>query len=272
LGLHSIRTGNSELEIRIWQAFLALRCNEIALFNVIPNVVDLKKLASGSRVFGLVVRLEVLMHNSAEQALEISQLLDTLAVEFSSIEPRVLAQILMKLQLLTPKVLALSAYWYHIHPLVLDLGNQCLLNVLKRPVAVYGKSGLRPMQAAEMILNAFSIPATFVGRGGGSQNKALKEVLYRDFYTRKVWYQPVSAAYITFILLCTRAVEKDNTRKIILGKNIKTLRTKFGFIPKLQITDESFELSTLEKVLTQFEQGLITADSATELLFAKGAS
>jgi tetratricopeptide (TPR) repeat protein len=271
LGLHSVRTGNGELEIRIWQAFLALRCNEIALLSVIPNVADLNKLAIGSRVFGLAVHLEVLMHNPTELAIEISHLLDTLTTELQAIEPRVLVQILMKLQLLTPRVLALAAYWHHVHPLVLDLGNQCLLNVLKRPIAVYNKQGLRPMQAAEMILNAFFIPATFMGRGGGSQNKAIKEVLYRDYHARKVWYQPVSAAYIAFILLCTRAVEKDSRRTIVLRKNIQMLRTKFGFVPKLQITDESFEFSTLEKVLTQFEQGLITADSATQLLFAKGA-
>lgn len=177
--------------------------------------------------------------------------LDGLTVTFENLEEHVLEQIARKLQLLCPTALALVAVAGASSQVVLDIGTGAVMNLRQRPISVYGSSGLRPIHAAQLTLKAFGRYDLVSFSRGGSQARDLRNVLYRAYFGRSCWFDPIPPSLVVFILLVLRdfADGHQQSRSQVFQQAASRIYKTFGICPRLQQTEKILELEHLEEVL-----------------------
>lgn len=175
-----------------------------------------------------------------------------------------------RLQLLTPLALALLGRFPGLPHDVIQAGNDTIINVNARPILVYKTPGMRPVQVVRYILRAFSIDTDFLGRSGGGQSQALRQVLFQRYHQQESWYRPVTAAQVNFAMLCCRDAVQNNRTRLLLQRAIKDLRVQNGYVPKLQKLEQPEELNLIQVTLEQLEKSLITARAVSLSLFGQG--
>ncbi|NJK44597.1 MAG: hypothetical protein HC933_10205 [Pleurocapsa sp. SU_196_0] len=216
------------------------------------------------------VAIETLSHLLPISAGDLGEAMKRAGTHWLRLEPFIAEQIAAKLALLTPLALAISARWRDCPECVAISGNAGIINLRRRPIQVYGNDGLRPVQAARIILEHFDWDTDFLGNDGGGQLKSLQQALLRPFYNRTCWFQPVSAAFVVFVLLSVRDALTSPMDRHQLLQSCRDLKRRFNFVPKLQKVDQIPELEQIERVLDTLLAGEITSESAAKLLFGRG--
>ena len=135
---------------------------------------------------------------------------------------------------------------------VVTAGFDSIVNVNTRPATVYGTSGIRPIQIAQLTLEAFGIPQFADSRIGGGQLEALTACLYRPFGTCTYWFEPVLPARLIVALLEAAASPAllESLRQTCQQLAVDISRT-FGIVPRLQKTAIPDVLLVLEHKITR---------------------
>jgi hypothetical protein len=259
------------LELQTWAGFLLLQMGETGLaLQRISSMNDFAKLPPAKRAFALCVLIEILERALPDGAESLTDTLKRAAECFADFEERILHQVIARLQLLTPVALALLGRFPGVPDAVIQASNQTIINLNARPITVYGTAGVRPIQAVKYILQTFSVDTDFLGRSGGGQLQALRQVLFRRFHHQESWYRPVTAAQVNFAMLCCRDAVQDNRTRLLLQRAIQDLRVQNGYVPKLQKLEQPDELNLIQVTLEKLEKSLITARAASLSLFGQG--
>ncbi len=231
----------------------------------LPRLTDLMDCPSAEQLFGLAVMIETLcmdLPSSASELLEVIQQGEKVIADLPS---QTLPQILSKLQLLTPLGLVLLTRASSNPDNAKHLGEQCILNLSGKTIEVYGRSGLRPAQTIALILRAFNRETEIPNEGGG-QRASLEHCLFGKYYRRQVWFVPISALHIAWVLLCLAGVAKEAERQVLV-RQCKDLKRRFGFVPKTQKLEQNTDLAMIERMISLLLHQQITPISASELLF-----
>jgi hypothetical protein len=259
------------LELQTLAGFSLLQMGESGLaLQRIPSMDDIAKLPPAKRAFALCVLVEILERALPDGAESLADTLRRAAECFADFDERILTQVVARLQVLTPVALALLGRFPGVPDAVIQASNQIIINLIARPITVYDTAGMRPIQAVKYILQAFNIDTDFLGRSGGGQSQALRQVLFRRYHQQESWYRPVTAAQVNFAMLCCRDAIQDNRTRLLLQRAIKDLRIQNGYVPKLQKLEQPEELNLIQVTLEKFEKSLITARAASLSLFGQG--
>ncbi len=248
-------------------AFLHLKINNFTGAKArVPTLEETENMPFGVRFFSLVVKLEVLIHDLPSTASEILLILESAVSLLALIPPNILRQIVLKTQLLLPLGLALISR----HPNCLDavssVGNESILRFKEKTITVYGSSGIRPAQAIAFILQDFGFQFDIPMDGSG-QRDGLTKALNRKYFNRTVWYRPVSAVRLAWVLLCcTDVVEGDRNYRWVL-RAAQELENQYGFKPKTQKLENDANFDRVIQTILELGRGTLTPDTAAKLLF-----
>ncbi len=160
-----------------------------------------------------------------------------------------LKQIGEKLQLLTPWAMSFMAVTGGVPEHIVSLGMACILNLKTRLIRVYGKEGLRPLQAAEYTLASFDIEMNQSGRLGGGQLDALTRCLSMPFGENIFWYEPVTPARLIVALITLSQLSFEKGEKYVeqvSSMAALSVTQQFGITPQLQQAAKNDLLIKLE--------------------------
>jgi hypothetical protein len=263
--------GWRQIDQRILSAFVSLRLKERSIAQYrLPSLEEIRKLPPASRLFGLCVSIEVLERNLPITSNELWQFLQETLRELTKFDTRILNQVTKKLQLMTPLALALVARLPGAPNIVSNLGNKSILNLKTRPISIFDQQGIRPTQAIQYILEAFDHETDFLGRLGGGQLESLKACLFRDYYHRQCWFQPVTSAQIAYSIMCCSEVARDSVSKRQLVRSVIDLKNRFGLVPQPHKKEFYPNLEQISMTLDLLISGDLTTHPAAKLLFGKG--
>jgi hypothetical protein len=267
---------SSLVEARILSAYLLMQmgmCGQAV--HRLPTSAELALLPSGCRAFGCLTTIEVLERLLPERAEALANAVESTLQDLAQLEPRILKQIAKRLQLLTPRGLALLGVWptgFTNQSARIDASNdfqsvarESIMNVRARPIEAYGIAALRPTQAAWFTLDAFEhLESSVQPYEGGGQRDALKRGLLITYHQDTYWFWPTAPARLAFALLCCAKVKSDN--KLLL-RSMRELRRNYGLISsQMREADTSGHLNTLDSVLTKLEAGAISPQQAMAAL------
>ncbi len=260
------------LESRVLSAFVQLRMGFAGqAFHQLPSIADLARQPAGVRAFAHATSIEVLEKLLPESAEALLETVKSATSDLDQLEARVLGQVVRRLRLLAPRGLALMATFPSVvgstrvkHEATDEfrrVAREAIMNVRTRPVEVYGRPALRPVQAAWFTLEAFELPCESIELyDGGGQRQALLNGLFLPYHRHTCWHWPVAPARLVFALLCCAQSSSNGTA---LRRAARGLRQSHGLIsPQMRDADSSGSLGRLEQILNQLETGRITPEHA----------
>ncbi len=268
----SATSEHSGLEARILGAFILLQLGYAGqALHRLPPTEEWAGLPAGTRAQAHFTLIEVLNRLLPESAEALLEALEHAACDLGQVEPRILHQIARRQRLLGPQGVALLSIFPMLDGNISGkhrstdelkrLGREAIMNVRARPIEVYGRSSLRPTQAAWFTLESFDVPSTSVELyDGGGQRKALYHGLFLPFYRQVYWHWPVAPARLAFALLCCARVRSSD---LAIRRAVKELRRSHGFIsPQMRESDVSGTLERIDDILIQLEAERITPEHA----------
>jgi hypothetical protein len=275
--LNASATDESSLvEVRILSAYLLMQmgmCGQAV--HRLPTHAELALLPSGFRAFGYLTTVEVLERLLPERAEALANTVESTLQDLAQLEPRILKQIVRRLQLLTPRGLALLGVWptgFTNQSARIDASNdfqsvarESIMNVRARPIEAYGIAALRPTQAAWFTLDAFEhLELSVQPYEGGGQRDALKRGLFITYHQNAYWFWPTAPARLAFALLCCVKVTADSK---LLIRAVRELRRNYGLISaQMREADTSGNLNILDSILAKLEAGAISPQQASAML------
>ncbi len=259
-----------KIDHQVTASFISLQLGEFSLaLQRFPALTAVLELPPAPRVRALCVGLEIMERHLPLTSKELWEIASLALRELQAMPGRIVEQVARRLQLLTPLAAAVLARLPNCPDALVALGYQTMLNLKARPYAVYDVKGVRPIQAARYILTTFDHDTDFIGRLGGGQLDSLRKALYRKFYGRYCWYQPIPAARVAHVLLCCREIVEVATMKAHLTGSVSQLKRRFGYVPRLLKVDRIPDLEKIAYHLDLFARGKNSAITATKALFGK---
>jgi tetratricopeptide (TPR) repeat protein len=243
---------------RCLEVYASLRSDapgQIRTASPLPELGEIESMPISARAFGYAVVIEAASKNlvTARQIGLLGPAIDKLVKMLADLNPEVELQVTRKLQLICPFALAMASLWDRAPHHTFELGSNSIINLRQRRIKVYGVSGLRPTHAAKITLSAFGRNDLVLCSRGGAQARDLRRVLHHHYFKRPAWFEPIPPARLIASLL----VARDDARSHGTGQSeacqraaITAYRT-YGMRPKMQQTEEIWELEELEEVLTQ---------------------
>ena len=201
-----------------------------------------------AKVFGLATRLEAILRipmleNHKNELFGITL---ELRKVLNQIDIHLLRQISNAVQLYTPFALAWLSALGDLKEIVISTGQNTILQLNSRPIRVYQKVGLRPLQAAEFTIASFGIPVV-QSRMGGGQLEAFTDCLKRPYGDNLFWYDPVPPARLIVAFL--EAADQDPTHQKLYQVTAQRVYQNFGLFPQLQQTTQIPVLNALEGII-----------------------
>ncbi len=268
----SITKESMKLEARVRSAFVLLQMRQVAqALHRLPRPEDVANQPAGIRALAHVTSIEVLERLLPESADALLEVINCAAHDLYQLEERILVQVVRHLRLIAPRALALLALSPFTagaargkHQAIDDferVAREAIMNVHARPVIVYGRQFLRPVQAAWFTLEAFDLPCAHLELyEGGGQRQALRQGLFLAYHRHTCWHWPVAPARIAFALMCCA---RSNPRNVALRRAVRDLRQSYGLVsPQMLEADKSGALRRTEHALAQLEAGRITPEHA----------
>jgi hypothetical protein len=270
--LHDVKQtalGWGRIHQRTLSAFISLSAHEAGIaLQKSPSFSEIKILPLSHKIFSLSVKLESLHLFPVSAVRDILETMNLLAESIQSVTPHVLTQIVQRMQLLTPSALVLISRFFTTSDALKNFADECLLNLKTSTVHVYGKKGLRPMHAENLILESFGRnPKDSRRLRGGGQIEGYKNVLYREYHNRKTWFKAICSARIAFTLLCCAEFSGDEATKRHLYRSVKDMQNRFGFIIHNERSVFFSELQKIEKTLGALILGKMKIKDAAFFLF-----
>jgi hypothetical protein len=248
-------------------AFLHLKTNNFTGAKTrAPTIEETENMPFGVRFFSLVVKLEVLIHDLPNTASEILLILESAVSLLALIPSNILHQIVLKTQLLLPLGLALISRHPNCPDAVSSVGNESILRFKEKTVTVYGSSGIRPAQAIAFILQDFDFQFDIPMDGSG-QRDGLTKALNRKYFNRTVWYRPISAVRLAWVLLCCADVVEGNQNYRWVLRGAQELEIQYGFKPKTQKLEKDENFDRIIETIFELDRGTLTPYTAAKLLF-----
>jgi hypothetical protein len=234
----------------------------------LPSLEVLEDCPPTVKLFGHALRVEIFAKCILETSNDLLRTVES-AVDAMAVLPlHVIPQIAQKLQLLTPLALAIFTQCPQSPYAFRAIGKEAILRLNEKTIGVYGSQGLRPAQAVAFILQGFGVNED-VPQDGDGQRAGLTATLRRRYHERQLWYTPVAALELAWILVCCSFVaEKSDTREW-LGGAINELERDYGFVPKIQRQTVDPHLENLDRVVRQTMKGIIEPTIAAKLLFGE---
>ena len=168
------------------------------------------------------------------------------------LQPLALERLLPSLQLLTPYALAFIAAIGGVDEILTEAGMACIVNLHTRPATVYGHAGMRPIQIAELTLEAFGMNLVGTARAGGGQAEGLRSCLYRPFGDVSYWFEAVMPARLVVGLL--EAAHTDTLPDWLreaCQRGAFDIGRSFGLMPALQKVVTPVVFTALELEITR---------------------
>ena len=236
---------------RIFSAICSFRAGDYGL--VLPNIPTLEQMIEypvWAKVFGLATRLEAILRipmleNHKNELFGITL---ELRKVLNQIDIHLLRQICHAMQLYTPFALAWLSALGDLKEIVISTGQNTILQLNSRPIRVYEKAGLRPLQAAEFTIASFGIPVV-QSRMGGGQLEAFTDCLKRPYGDNLFWYDPVPPARLIVAFL--EAADQDPTHQKLYQVTAQRVYQNFGLFPQLQQTTQIPVLNALEGIISK---------------------
>jgi hypothetical protein len=258
---------SSLIEAKILSSYLLMQmgmCGQAV--HRLPTPTELALLPSGFRALGHLTTVEVFERLLPERAEALANAVENALQDLAQLQPRILKQIAKRLQLLTPRGLALLGVWptgfvtqsARVSPSndFQSIARESIMNVRARPIETYGIAALRPTQAAWFTLDAFEqLESSVQPYEGGGQREALKRGLFIIYYQNTYWFWPTAPARLAFALLCCAKAKSDNK----LLRAMRELRRNYGLIStQMREADTSDNLNTLDSMLARLEAEAIS--------------
>ncbi len=248
-------------------AFLHLKIGNITGAKArVSNLEETENMPFGVRFFSLIVKLEVLIHDLPSTASEILLILEVAVSLLALIPSNILRQIILKTQLLLPLGLALISRHPNCPDAVSSVGNESILRFKEKKITVYGSSGIRPAQAIAFILQDFGFLFDIPMDGSG-QRDGLTKALNRKYFNRTVWYRPVSAVRLAWVLLCCADVVEGNRNYRWVLRVAQELEVQYGFKPKTQKLEKDENFDRIIETIFELDRGTLKPEIAAKLLF-----
>jgi hypothetical protein len=246
----------------ILEAFVSRHSKPLDLrasLELLPTDAAVQTMPPAAKVFANAVAIEVMLDqlfcdhsDQPDHIVRLEAALKNLRETFGHLEQPVCEQVAQKLQVLCPTALALASLCTDSPESVIELGNQAIMNLRQRPIAVYGSPGLRPTYAAAITLEALGRGDVLAVARGGGQVREMRTVLCRPYFERSCWFKPIAPAVLLAALLILRDFARSNRipDAELYQRAASSLASKFGISPRLQQTERIHELDQLEEVLT----------------------
>lgn len=268
-GLHETAIGWRKLYQRAWSAEIALQLDDLSLARLrIPTVNDLQSVPEGFRAVALANRVAILERALPNELESFKESVEALVTCLANFQPRVCRQVAEKLQLLNPMALVVASRTLGCPDVVVSAANHVMLNLKTRPISAFKKKGIRPLQAAKFILDAFQYESDYLLTDGGGQQRSLKQVLVNQYHHRNCWFRPVSAARVGFVMLCLRSACSEKGEQQRLLQTYRDLKRIYGFQPSLHRSERIAELEYVCRHLDLAAQSEPSV-SAVALLFGR---
>ena len=245
-----------------------LQSDPAAALSRVPKLSDLSSVPPSTKAFSLAVRIEALTYHLPSASAELVTYLELAVDYFAELPSKTVSQIAKRLQLLTPLAIALISRHPHCIDAVRSLGDECIMDLKGKTVSVFGNLGLRPVQAVEFILRSFGYKISISVDGSG-QRAALSQCLERKYFRRKVWFSPICALHLNWILLCCAWETKNEFSRYWLILGVRMTTQNFGLVPKVQKMNQDNALNEILRIVQSFEQGQIQPIAAAKLLFGE---
>jgi hypothetical protein len=245
----SSKTWATDFEHILW-ALCSLLAGDYGLVQShLPSLEKIKSFPLWVQILGLAVTVELCIcyRRTQSQALLIESLLELNQI-LNVTEIKLLKQISIALQLLTPHALACLSIIGNTQDIIISHGQDVILNVKNRPIRVYNTGGLRPLQAAEFSLASFGIPF-LSSRMGGGQIDLLTKCLRRNYGENDYWFKPVSPCRLVVALL--QASEQTPIHREMLLFAAKGVYSSHGLLPQLPANVHNPALTAIEKIVLQ---------------------
>jgi hypothetical protein len=268
-GLHETALGWRKVYQRAWSAEIALQLDDLSLARLrIPTVKELQCVPEGSRVLALANRVAIFERSLPNELELFKESLDALVNCLANFQPHICRQVAEKLQLVNPIPLVLASRMVGCPDVVISAANHVMLNLKTRPISAFKKKGIRPLQAAKLILDSFNYESDYLLADGGGQQRSLKQVLVNQYHQRNCWFRPVPATRVGFVMLCLRSACTDKGEQQRLLQTYRDLKRIYGFQPTLHRSERIAELEYICRHLdlaAQTEPSI----SAVGLLFGR---
>jgi hypothetical protein len=255
---------------RIFNAICRVRAGDYGLVLAhLPTLSQLNNYPLWVRVLGYATEIEVILrtHTKARQKTELSAITFVLQKALNDLEIHLLEQITKALQLYTPFALAWISVLGNLQEVIVSAGQETILNLNSRPIRVYSKAGLRPLQAAEFTLASFGIPI-FPSRMGGGQLEVFTACLQHLYGENSFWFEPVPPARLIVALLET--ADLDQTHGESLRTAAQQVYRTFGLLPQLQQTAQIPALIALEGIILKVLFGTASIKDVWHVVEAHG--
>jgi tetratricopeptide (TPR) repeat protein len=268
-GLHETALGWRKVYQRAWSAEIALQLDDLSLARLrIPTVKELACVPEGFRVLALANRVAIFERSLPNELEPFKESLDALVNCLASFQPHICRQVAEKLQLVNPIPLVLASRMVGCPDVVVSAANHVMLNLKTRPISAFKKKGIRPLQAAKLILDSFGYESDYLLADGGGQQRSLKQVLVNQYHQRSCWFQAVPAARVGFVMLCLRSACTEKSEQQRLLQAYRDLKRIYGFQP---ILHRSEKIAELEYICRHLDLAAQTEPSisAVGLLFGR---
>ena len=254
----------------IFNAICSTRAGDYGLVSAhLPTLSQLNNYPLWARILGFATGIEVILrtHSKARQKTELSEITFELQKVLNDLEIHLLDQITKALQLYTPFALAWISTLGNVQEIVAAAGRETILNLNSRPIRVYSKAGLRPLQAAEFTLTSFGIPI-FPNRMGGGQLEVFTACLQHLYGENSFWFEPVPPARLIVVLLETAELDPRHRESLRIAAQ-QVYRT-FGLLPQLQQTNQISALIALEVIILKVLFGTASIKDVWHVVEAHG--
>jgi tetratricopeptide (TPR) repeat protein len=220
----------------------------------LPTLSELQSYPLWGQVLGLSARIELALriNPKLEHRIPLMENIFALQELLNRSDVHLVMQMMPILQLLTPYSLACLSAMNGLNKVFVSLGETAILNLKARPIQVFGKSGLRPLQAAEFTLLSFEI-SVLPSRMGGGQLEVFTACLQHPYGENLFWYEPVPPARLILALL--EAAEHEPVHQELLQSVAQKVYRTFGLLPQLQQTNSIPALNALEAILLKVLYG-----------------
>jgi hypothetical protein len=233
----------------------------------ISKTIDISKVSGWVKLFFLSTLIETGIrlpnsNNSGKVLVESSKSFINFLYTFDRSRQE---QIIKRLKLLTPYALTYISFLPD-YPSHLQKSSQEPLMMLKtRPISVFDRTGMRPIQAVEYTLRAFRIPVPMFSKKSAGQIEGLGNNLRLSYGENVFWFEPVPPSVIILALLeAAEYCERNNLdAEAYLHKQAASdLEKVFGNLPVLQQTEEIPAVETIKKVLWGLANTTMTSKQA----------
>jgi tetratricopeptide (TPR) repeat protein len=268
-GLHETALGWRKVYQRAWSAEIALQLDDLSLAKLrIPTVKELLCVPEGFRVLALANRVAIFERSLPNELELFKESLDALVNCLTNFQSHICRQVAEKLQLVNPIPLVLASRMVGCPDIVISAASHMMLNLKTRPISAFKKKGIRPLQAAKLILDSFDYESDYLLADGGGQQRSLKQVLVNQYHQRNCWFQPVPATRVGFVMLCLRSACSEKGEQQRLLQTYRDLKRIYGFQPTLHRSEKIAELEYICRHLDLAAQTEPSV-SAVGLLFGR---